>query len=799
VFLGIGHAGGRILARLKQLLSERFGLEKQLSAFQMLYIDTDVDAVNEVTSAAGGGKLSEAETLLLPIHSTWNYRNSPVSQISSLSRRWLYNIPRSQKTEGLRALGRLAFLDHAQRVKTQLRRAILAAADRDGLAATTQATGLAFGSCDPRVFVIASPGGGTGGGMLIDAAYAMRQLLIETGFSDDDVIGVLSFVSRQKHNGTYLAPANALACLRELRYFNIAGDYPGEIACGLAGFREELPTFAQTYFIDLGEHLSEDAFSEAANKVASYILLNSVTPASPFFDAIRRSDSEAGSDLELRTFAIESLGGGSLDVSATLTDQLCRAVVLNWRGCGVAPQDSKGRFDKPPAAAADKQANEAYMRRVATEHAAKVGLDLRMLYKSIAGLIESTGQMSTTALVNGIVGESLGPQSGDRNGAGPELAPVLQKIHQFSGIHSTAEAELRLENETVRDALMEAAQRHGRQIGKPLEDWILSLVDRTECRVAGAQQVAGCLQLRLNALVSEGMVQVKQTRQSREQLFETLNASSRAGAAQARPKGTSIAEDLRRYAHLLLQEGTLESVLKCLAVIEAFVCRGSDRLRDLWKDLNRLADEFALAKSSDLDDPEPNLVNCIASDPSVVGEFSSAVVSEMADDAKDEIERSFLAEQCTLGTLLARSSHLRPQLVVALREAAKKIVRKTSRSSIVSRLGEALGRGSDRDIDRILGKCLTSIESVASRYGGATRLLLSLPEKSIAASIADRVREVTGESPTLACDPQGEMIAVYEIEKVPLAVVMNRLIRSKPDCESLASRLHTRTDVDFNC
>jgi hypothetical protein len=587
--------------------------------------------------------------------------------------------------------------------------------------------------------------------------------------------------------------------LRELRYFNIAGDYPGEAACGLAGFREELPTFAQTYFLDLGEHLSEVAFSEAANKVASYILLNSVTPASRFFDAIRKSDSEAGSDLELRTFALESLGGDSLDVSATLTDQLCRAVVLNWRGCGVAPQDSKGWLDKTPTAAVDKQANEAYLRRVASEQAAKAGLDLAVMYKAIAGLIESTGQMSTTALVNGIVGESLGPQSGDRNGAGVELAPVLQKIHQFCGVNSTAEVELRLENQTVRDALMEAAQRHGRQIGKPLEDWILSLVDRTECRVAGAQQVAGCLQLRLTALVSEGMVQIKQTRQTREQLFETLNASSRVSAALARPKGTSIAEELRRYAHLLLQEGTLESVLKCLAVIEAFVCRGSDRLRDLWKDLNRLAEQFAPAKSSDPDDPEPMATNRVALEPRAAGEFSSAVIGEMADDAKDEIERSFLAEQCTLCTLLARSSHLRPQLVIALREAAKKTVRKTSRGAIVSWLGEALQRGSEVDIDRILGKCLTSIESNAGRYGGAMRLLLSLPDKTIATRIASRVREATGEHPTLACDPQGEMIAVYEIEQVPLAVVTNRLIRSKPDCESLASRLHTRTDVDFKC
>jgi ubiquinone biosynthesis protein UbiJ len=41
------------------------------------------------------------------------------------------------------------------------------------------------------------------------------------------------------------------------------------------------------------------------------------------------------------------------------------------------------------------------------------------------------------------------------------------------------------------------------------------------------------------------------------------------------------------------------------------------------------------------------------------------------------------------------------------------------------------------------------------------------------------------------------MIAAYELEQVPLEIVMNRLIRSKPDCETLASRLHTRTDVDF--
>ena len=319
------------------MLVERFGLEERLPAFQMLYIDTDVDAVNEIVSCDGGGKLTEAETLLLPIHSTWNYRNSHVSQIESISRRWLFNIPRSQKTEGLRALGRVALLDHAERVKSQFRKVVLAATAQEAILATAAATGLEFVNCDPRVFVVASPGGGTGSGMLIDAAYAMRQMLIETGFSDDQVIGILALASRQNRTTRDLAPANALACLRELQFYSIAGDYPGEIACGLAGFREELPTFAHTYFVDLGEQLAGEAFSEAANKVASYILLSTVTTAGPFFDLVRGRTTEPTGDIPIRSIAIESLATDSLDVSSKLVDELCRTVVLHWRGSAPAP------------------------------------------------------------------------------------------------------------------------------------------------------------------------------------------------------------------------------------------------------------------------------------------------------------------------------------------------------------------------------------------------------------------------------------------------------------------------------
>ena len=41
------------------------------------------------------------------------YRSETPEILEWLSRRWLYNIPRSLKTEGIRPLGRLALVDHA--------------------------------------------------------------------------------------------------------------------------------------------------------------------------------------------------------------------------------------------------------------------------------------------------------------------------------------------------------------------------------------------------------------------------------------------------------------------------------------------------------------------------------------------------------------------------------------------------------------------------------------------------------------------------------------------------------------
>ena len=57
----------------------------------------------------------------MPLRKPEEYRADSGKLLQWLSRRWLYNIPRSLETEGLRPLGRLALVDHGVKLRELLR------------------------------------------------------------------------------------------------------------------------------------------------------------------------------------------------------------------------------------------------------------------------------------------------------------------------------------------------------------------------------------------------------------------------------------------------------------------------------------------------------------------------------------------------------------------------------------------------------------------------------------------------------------------------------------------------------
>ena len=126
--------------------------------------------------------MTASETLHLPLRKPEDYRSRQKHLLSWLSRRWIYNVPRSQKTEGIRPLGRLAFIDNFSDVYDSLGSHIEQLSNLELLAETSEKLNMSPAMTkDVRVFIVASISGGTGSGMMSDMAYTTKLILGEHG------------------------------------------------------------------------------------------------------------------------------------------------------------------------------------------------------------------------------------------------------------------------------------------------------------------------------------------------------------------------------------------------------------------------------------------------------------------------------------------------------------------------------------------------------------------------------------------------------------------------------------------
>ena len=123
------------------------------------------------------------------------------------------------RTEGIRPLGRLAYVDHLATIIEHLNDAFATATSDESRNSAELQTGLKFQSQSPRVIVLASISGGTGGGAALDLAYALRHVLRANDLGDDGLVGILTHATSRQHCPRDLATANAYAFLREMHHY----------------------------------------------------------------------------------------------------------------------------------------------------------------------------------------------------------------------------------------------------------------------------------------------------------------------------------------------------------------------------------------------------------------------------------------------------------------------------------------------------------------------------------------------------------------------------------------------------
>ncbi len=333
VIVGVGSFGRRALRELRCRLLDRLGDLNKIPSFRFLYVDPDPDAVRAAICGTPEVALSRNEVYHLPLQPVAHYRRRMLDHLNEwLPREKLYSIPRSQQTQGSRALGRLAFVDNHLRFLARLRRDVQHVTHPDALYQSVSQTGLALRDSVPRLIVIAAAGGGSSG-LLMDLGYGLRRLLQQLRHASADVTLFLFCGAPTDPATPKSEQANVYATLTELNHF-ADPTIPFAAQYGADGSRivEHGAPFTCTYLLQ-APHRGPEALRDVIAHLGSYVFHELMTPLGLRLDRMRQLPAPAGATCfrSFGTYAVWFPRGLLLRLAGR---QACRRLMEEWQAAG---------------------------------------------------------------------------------------------------------------------------------------------------------------------------------------------------------------------------------------------------------------------------------------------------------------------------------------------------------------------------------------------------------------------------------------------------------------------------------
>ncbi len=299
MFVGLGGMGCRTLNSLRALMLSKVDSRRSVADHVWLGVDTDPQALDECVSEATNGGLTSVETILLRLHKPQDYRSRDMDRFVPISRRWLYNIPRSQKTEGVRPLGALALLDNYELVAKSI------ALHLKDLVRRTKSD--SENIQEPiRVYLTASAHGGTGSALIAEVACLVRQIMANLHYEDYRLSGILSLATVTGDSSSNLPAAAAVSCLAELDELMCPGTVYAPICTTLnTGSASGRRPFDWVTLVDGGMFDNGTNARHAVDSLADTLWIDSHTLIGNTLDQVRvlavQSSDEADSRSWLRT------------------------------------------------------------------------------------------------------------------------------------------------------------------------------------------------------------------------------------------------------------------------------------------------------------------------------------------------------------------------------------------------------------------------------------------------------------------------------------------------------------------
>ncbi len=764
IVVAIGNMACQTVSQLKQRLVARHGSAEELPAFRVVCIDTERQALSELALAGGDSAMSESELLPTPLQKPEIYRAKASSHLNWLSRRWIYNIPRSLQTEGLRPLGRLAFADHFETICRRFQEIIEDVCAEENIAATAEAVGVAPGtSVQPRVYVISSISGGVSG-MMLDLAYTLKTLFGERGITPSHVTGLLLHSTNRRAREPGLSAANAFATLTELRHYTDLG-YPGDGTLGLPEFPDE-PPFDHAYYLDLGADLPQTRLEEKLNSIAEWVYLNSLSNCSAFFDACREINSES-EDFDLRTFGLSISGPGKKVASLAQANALALELLNKWTQGG--PDTPFLANQKAAAITNEFELNSEGITNMVDEllQHQPGAPQVRNLLCDAREVLESAECDHREALSNffdSVFG--VGPQLRKVGYQEPQLVKMFEE--------SIGKAAFPV-GDRVAESVYECLQQDRLDLAEPRElvKVCLNRLDQAKSRLDAAARGCESQLSELLSLIEEFAAhrKLKDTTDTREMFEQALQSY-----CQYR-WNEFVIRNSRNYCLIIRK-----SVLSVESMLENY----TSRIGDLGERFDVTEFPYLEPQNHQPFDLEKLMMDTLL-------QSQSKLVERMEIQIFEELVRgkgSFL-------DLLQETFAVEQALPAKIREIAIQVVTDAYKKISVDQVIEK-NQISPQQVLGWLDEQLKQAFPEVNHCGGGVRLLAGFPQHAEESKLPKQIEEQFGIRAASVGGTSGDFVLCYEGEDVSLASVAFRLLESRPDAADLSKRIHCRKDVDWS-
>ncbi|HEV3237435.1 MAG TPA: tubulin-like doman-containing protein [Gemmataceae bacterium] len=477
LILGIGSLARRAMLDLRCRFVDRFGDLNNIPMLRFLYVDSDSEEVRASIRGAPEVALKTNEVYHLPLQSVSHYRRRQLEHLSDwLPREKLYAMPRALKTQGSRALGRLAFTDNYHRLLARVKREIQQCAHPDVLYHSVNQTGLALRDNTPRIFVIAAAGGG-GSGLLVDLGYNLRRLLQQLRYPTSSVVTMLLCGAPEDPATPVEEQANVFATLTELNHYT-DGAVPFSAQYGADGpqIADSSAPFDSVYLL-VQPTRTPDARRDMTAHLCSYLFHELTTPLGLQLENDRKQPNASLTPFRsLGTHTVWFPRGLLLRLAAR---EACKRLFEEWQVSG--EPNARAEIDGTCA-------------RVLADPILRPEVIAAQVEDTAATAIEGKPGEALSRMLAAFEEQIMDYPAQDDPGAWAKQ--VLLKVHEWLGTGLGSQRETgEWRKSKLSRSLETAIQRIAAELDQRLADSVLTLTEHPGRRLAAAEAAINRLML----------------------------------------------------------------------------------------------------------------------------------------------------------------------------------------------------------------------------------------------------------------------------------------------------------------